>query len=155
MRAAYRLALKLKDSHLASAVCCEESCRLITVWSCKRQQTGVLSGQLIIGREECGNGILPPEEHSVPTHSFVHRRAERHPRFGARICVIEKCMCIHTHTHRATSEFALRFTTIHLSQRQDSKMTRLTARWLVSDIRYFCGPNLGPLNSLVFVGILP
>lgn len=124
-------------------MCCEERCLLITVWSCKRQQTGVLSGQLIIGREGCGNGILPPEQRGVPTHSFKCTCAERHPQADSGLRVICECVCM--------CVSPLRFTTTHLSRGQDSKMTRLTALlWLVSDRNISLASIWGPwtLRSL-------
>lgn len=128
---------QLKDSHLVSAVCCEESCLLITVWSRKHQ--------CFIRTTNYRQRRMSPEERGVPTHSFVHARAERHPRADTGVCVIKR----RAYVHKYTSPFPLRFAMIHLSQRWSRKMTRLTAPpWLVSDTNMSLPSIWGPWTLL-------
>lgn len=67
----------LKGSHLASAAFCEESCLLITVWSCQRQQTGVFirtANYRWVREMGCGKQH-PASRGTQPAHTFVSTEA--------------------------------------------------------------------------------
>lgn len=91
----------------------------------------------------------PASRGTQRAHTLIctHTRAERHPRFGAGVCAIDTA---------ETSEFPLRFTTVHPSpgtgqQNDTANWAAVVGQWQ----KDFSGPNLRPLNSAVLVCILP
>lgn len=129
-----------------------QSCLLITVWSCERQQTGVLSGRLIIGgwrmwkRRPASRGTRRARTF-VCTHTSARAHWEASTGWHGQSC----CWGVHGRRQRlCTTQLHMRFGTAHPSSGgRDDNMTQLTAPlWLASDTCVSSVLNLKALELL-------